>query len=132
MFFIKIKKKYILFNEKLIMKINYFFNDLREVKALYMINLLNEEDQQQIEVEYNIKKKNIKIIKILLQKVDFFIEHIMIKERELTKMKLLELFKVKLFKEEELVDLIVEIQYNKNEELIFEMMHNKLLLKEVV
>lgn len=132
MFFIKIKKKYILFNEKLIMKINYFFNDLREVKALYMINLLNKEDQQQIEVEYNIKKKNIKIIKILLQKVDIFIEHIMIKERELTKMKLLELFKVKLFKEDELVDLIVEIQYNKNEELIFEMMHNKLLLKEVV
>ncbi len=132
MFFIKIKKKYILFNEKLIMKINYFFNDLREVKALYMINLLNKEDQQQIEVEYNIKKKNIKIIKILLQKVDIFIEHIMIKERELTKMKLLELFKVKLFKEDELVDLIVEIQYNKNEELIFEMMHNKLLLKEVI
>ncbi len=84
MFFIKIKKKYILFNEKLIMKINYFFNDLREVKELYMINLLNKEDQQQIEVEYNIKKKNIKIIKILLQKVDIFIEHIMIKERELT------------------------------------------------
>ena len=132
MFFIKIKKKYILFNEKLIMKINYYFNDLREVKALYMINLLNKEDQQQIEVEYNIKKKNIKIIKILLQKVDIFIEHIMIKERELTKMKLLELFKVKLFKEDELVDLIVEIQYNKNEELIFEMMHNKLLLKEVI
>ena len=132
MFFIKIKKKYILFNEKLIMKINYFFNDLREVKALYMINLLNKEDQQQIEVEYNIKEKNIKIIKILLQKVDIFIEHIMIKERELTKMKLLELFKVKLFKEDELVDLIVEIQYNKNEELIFEMMHNKLLLKEVI
>ncbi len=132
MFFIKIKKKYILFNEKLIMKINYFFNDLREVKALYMINLLNKEDQQQIEVEYNIKKKNIKIIKILLQKVDIFIEHIMIKERELTEMKLLELFKVKLFKEDELVDLIVEIEYNKNEELIFEMMHNKLLIKEVV
>ena len=64
--------------------------------------------------------------------MDIFIEHIMIKERELTKMKLLELFKVKLFKEDELVDLIVEIQYNKNEELIFEMMHNKLLLKEVV
>ena len=132
MFFIKIKKKYILFNEKLIMKINYFFNDFIEVKALYMINLLNKEDQQQIEVEYNIKRKNIKIIKILLQKVDIFIEHIMIKERELTKMKLLELFKVKLFKEDELVDLIVEIQYNKNEELIFEMMHNKLLIKEVV
>ena len=50
----------------------------------------------------------------------------------MTEMKLLELFKVKLFKEDELVDLIVEIQYNKNEELIFEMMHNKLLLKEVV
>ena len=71
-----------LFNEKSIMKINYFFNDLREVKELYMINLLNKEDQQQIEVEYNIKKKNIKIIKIMLEKVDIFIEHIMIKERE--------------------------------------------------
>ncbi len=50
----------------------------------------------------------------------------------MTEMKLLELFKVKLFKEDELVDLIVEIEYNKNEELIFEMMHNKLLIKEVV
>jgi hypothetical protein len=48
----------------------------------------------------------------------------MVKEREL-----LELFKVKWFKVDELIELIEDIEFNKNEEIIYKMMHYNLLWK---
>ena len=61
------------------------------------------------------------MMKIVLQKI------YLIKERELSEVESQELFKVKLFKVDELMDLIEDIEFNKNEEIIYKMIHYNVL-----
>ena len=61
------------------------------------------------------------MMKIVLQKID------LIKERELSEVESQELFKIKLFKVDELMDLIKDIDFNKKEEIIYKMIHYNVL-----
>ena len=61
------------------------------------------------------------MMKIVLQKI------YLIKERELSEVESQELLKVKLFKVDELMDLIKDIDFNKKEEIIYKMIHYNVL-----
>ena len=61
------------------------------------------------------------MMKIVLQKI------YLIKERELSEVESQELFKIKLFKVDELMDLIKDIDFNKKEEIIYKMIHYNVL-----
>ncbi len=120
------------YNENLIYKINEIYETYDEIEELFRSNLWEGNEQQEIEVNFNLMRKYKKISNIILQKYDMFIEHIMSKQRELNDVELIELFKEKMYLKDDNIELIEEIEFNKSEDLLYKIMHYNAMFKEVI